>query len=323
MNGSRLGSVEESFIARLKPGERFLFAGRLLELVRVHELSAWVRRATGSGGMVPRWTGGRMPLSAELARAVLNRLDAAARGCFEGPEMARAKDLLQLQARWSRLPGSQALLVERMTSREGKHVFVYPFAGRHANLGLACMLAWRAAQASAATVSIAVNDYGFELLARAAPDGGLLECGQVFAEPPTDDELLLAVNAAELARRRFRDIARIAGLIFQGQPGERRSSRSLQASAAMFHDVFARHDPDNPLLAQARSEVLEQELDCDRLRATFTELRAKRLDIVTIEQPTPFAFPLMVERLRETLSNERLSERVSRLVDELERAAAC
>lgn len=323
MNGSRLGSVEESFIARLKPGERFLFAGRLLELVRVHELSAWVRRATGSGGMVPRWTGGRMPLSAELAQAVLHRLDQAARGRFEGPEMARAQDLLLLQARWSRVPESQTLLVERMTSREGEHVFVYPFAGRHANLGLACVLAWRAAQASAATVSIAVNDYGFELLARSAPDGGLLDGGQVFVDPPSDNELLLAVNAAELARRRFREIARIAGLIFQGQPGERRSSRSLQASAAMFHDVFARHDPDNPLLAQARSEVLEQELDCDRLRAAFSELRAKRVDIMRIERPTPFALPLMVERLRETLSNERLSERVSRLVDELERAAAC
>ena len=320
LNGARLGTVEEGFIARIKPGERFVFAGRTLELVRVHELSAWVRRASGSGGIVPRWRGGRMPLSAELARAVLSRLDRAAAGLFEGAEMQRARPLLAIQAARSRLPGSALLLAERLVSREGEHLFVYPFAGRHANLGLACLLAWRAAQVSPATVSIAVNDYGFELLARQRPDAGLLDSGKAFAGPLEEEEVLAAVNAAELARRRFREIARVAGLIFQGHPGERRSSRALQASATMFHDAFAQHDPRNPLLAQARSEVLEGDLEFSRLREAIETLGSRRLEVVRIDRPTPFAMPLMVERLRETLTNEKLSDRVARLVAELEAA---
>jgi len=161
MNGARLGTVEEAFIARLRPGDRFMFGGRVLELVRVHEMSAWVRRAAASSGAVPRWSGGRMPLSGELAEAVLERLRAAAAGEFAGPEMRAVRPLLDLQARWSRLPVPEILLAETLVSREGHHLFVYPFAGRHANLGLACVLAWRASRGQPATISVAVNDYGF------------------------------------------------------------------------------------------------------------------------------------------------------------------
>lgn len=323
LNGTRLGTVEEGFIARLKPRERFMFAGRSLELVRVNELSAWVRRAQGTGGIVPRWSGGRMPLSAELAQAVLARLAQAGQGRFRGPEMAWAQPLLALQTERSRLPGPTILLAERLISREGHHLFVYPFAGRHANLGLACLLAWRAARVSALTLSIAVNDYGFELLGKRQPDAGLIDRGLAFAGPITDEELFAAVNAAELARRRFREIARVAGLVFQGHPGERRSLRALQASAAMFHDVFAAHDPDNRLLAQARSEVLENELEAPRLREVVDSLAMRTLEVVEIKRPTPFAVPLMVERLRETLSSEKLSDRVARLIEELAAAAQC
>mgnify|MGYP006269920011 CR=1 FL=1 len=321
MNGARLGTVEEGFVARLKPGDRFLFAGRALELARVHEMTAWVRKTTGQVGVVPRWNGGRMPLSAELSRAVLSRLDQAAQGRFDGPEMQLVRPLLELQARWSHLPGSASLLVERLVSREGHHCFVYPFAGRHANLGIACLIAWRAARRRAGTVSIAVNDYGFELLGSAPPDAGLLDEAGVFAAEIEPGELLAAVNAAELSRRRFREIARVAGLVFQGHPGEKRSTRSLQASASMFHDVFARHDPDNPLLAQARDEVLQHELDANRVTQALRELGKRRIDRVELARCSPFALPLMVERLRERLTSERLADRIARFVAELERAA--
>jgi ATP-dependent Lhr-like helicase len=286
-------------------------------------MTAWVRKAAGQAGMVPRWSGGRMPLSAELARAVLTRLDHAAKGRFEGPEMRLVRPLLQLQAQWSRLPGSSSLLVERLASREGHHCFVYPFAGRHANLGIACLIAWRASQRRASTVSIAVNDYGFELLGADPPDAGLLDEPDVFAFDVGEGELLAAVNAAELSRRRFREIARVAGLVFQGHPGEKRSARSLQASASMFYDVFAKYDPENPLLAQARLEVLRHELDAARVHEAIRELGQKRVDRVQLVRCSPFALPLMVERLRERLTSERLADRVARLVAELEQAARC
>jgi len=323
MNGARLGTVEEAFVARLRPGDRFMFGGRVLELVRVHEMSAWVRRASATSGAVPRWSGGRMPLSGKLAHAVLERLRAAATGVFTGPEMRAVRPLLELQARWSRLPEPSILLAETLVSREGHHLFAYPFAGRHANLGLACLLAWRASRGRPATISVAVNDYGFELLseeplaaAQLASDSGL-----VVSSPAED--LSAAVNAAELSRRRFREIARVAGLVFQGHPRERRSARSLQASATMFHEVFDRHDPGNLLLAQSRQEVLAHELELGRIEAALAGMRARSLVMVPIARPTPFAFPLMVERLRETVSTETLADRVARMVAELEAAAQC
>jgi ATP-dependent Lhr-like helicase len=319
--GGTIGTVEESFVSRLKRGDCFLFAGRLLELVRVHEMTAYVKRATGRRAAVPRWSGGRMPLSHEMADAVLARLEQAAAGVFEGPEMAMAAPLLRLQHAWSRLPDSRTLLAERLRSREGHHLFLYPFAGRHVHLGLASLLAWRVSQRVPATFSVAVNDYGLELLSAEPVDWSGLADGSLLAEGDLLADVLASLNSGELALRRFREIARISGLIFQGFPGAGRSARQLQASSGLFYEVFRQHDADNRLLGQAQAEVLEQELDLARLRATLERLRARRLVEVALERPGPFAFPLLIERLREQVSTEKLADRVARMVRELEAAA--
>ncbi|HYF60305.1 MAG TPA: helicase-related protein, partial [Burkholderiaceae bacterium] len=321
LTGGAIGTVEEGFVSRLKPGDCFLFAGRLLELVRVHEMTAYVRRASGRRAAVPRWNGSRMPLSGEMADAVLARLEQAAEGVFEGPDMRMAEPLLRVQRAWSRLPDSRTLLVERLRSREGWHLFVYPFAGRHVHLGLGALLAWRAARRAPATVSIAVNDYGLELLSPEPVDWSGLADGSLLAEEGLLDDVLASLNSGELALRRFREIARISGLVFQGMPGAPKSSRQLQASSGLFWEVFRRHDADNLLLEQARAEVLEQELDVPRLRETLARLRARTLVEVELARPGPFAFPLLVERLREQVSTETLADRVARMVRELEAAA--
>jgi ATP-dependent Lhr-like helicase len=321
LTGGVIGSVEEGFIARLRPGDRFLFAGRALELVRVREMTAWVRRAAGSEGAVPRWNGGRMPLSSEMAQAVLARLERAAVGEFSGPAMRRAQALLELQARWSALPTESVLLAETLQSREGHHLFLYPFAGRNVHLGLGSLLAWRLAQAHPATFSIAVNDYGLELLSPTPLQLQGLRDASLFSEENLLEHVLASLNSGELAQRRFREIARIAGLVFQGFPGAARSNRQLQASSGLFFEVFRKHDPGNLLLAQSQREVLETELELDRLRASLRAMRGRELCQVAIARPTPFAFPLMVERLRERLSTEKLSDRIGRMIDELERAA--
>jgi ATP-dependent helicase Lhr and Lhr-like helicase len=319
--GGTLGTIEEGFIGRLRRGDRFLFAGRQLELVRVHEMTAYVRRATGKGAAVPRWQGGRMPLSTEMADAVLARLEAAARGDYEGPEMQAVRPLLVVQQAWSRLPSRDVLLAETWRSREGHHLFLYPFAGRPVHVGLASLLAWRAARERPASFSIAVNDYGFELLSPDPVDWGGLAGGALLSTDALLEDVVASLNSGELSLRRFREIARVSGLVFQGFPGAHKSTRQLQASASLFFEVFRDHDPDNLLLAQARTEVLEQELEIARLRATLERLQARRLEHIEIERPTPFAFPLLVERLREQLSTEKLSDRVARMVRELEAAA--
>ncbi|TLX64051.1 ligase-associated DNA damage response DEXH box helicase [Stutzerimonas nosocomialis] len=319
--GGSLGSVEEGFIARLRPGDCFLFAGRLLELVRVENMTAFVRRATGRKAAVPRWNGGRMPLSSELADAVVRRLASAARGQFDSPEMRLVQPLLQVQLDWSGLPSEDTLLAETLKSREGWHLFLYPFAGRHVHLGLASLLAWRIAQRTPLTFSIAVNDYGLELLSATEVDWSRWLTPALLTSDDLLHDVLGSLNAGELARRRFREIARIAGLVFSGYPGAQKSARQLQASSGLFFDVFRQYDPQNLLLDQAQQEVLRQELDVRRLEQTLARLRARRLDLHAIRRTTPLGFPLMVERFRESMSSEKLADRIRRMVADLEKAA--
>jgi len=324
-SGRSLGSIEESFISRLRKGDAFLFGGRALELVRVHEMTAYVQPAKRKSGAVPRWMGAGMPLSTELADAVLQRFEEAVAGRYEGPEMRLARPLIELQARWSAVPTRDTLVVESMRSREGRHLFVYPFAGRHVHMGLAALLACRIGRATPSTFSIAVNDHGFELL---SPDDidwmGAWQRRRdtLLSEDGLLDDVLASLNAGELAQRRFREVARVSGLIFQGYPGAPKSAKQLQASSGLFYEVFSKYDAGNRLLAQAQREVLEQELDLGRLRQSLGRMRSQEVRYRLLSRPTPFAFPLMVERFREQVTTEQLGARIERMLADLERAAA-
>jgi ATP-dependent Lhr-like helicase len=321
LSGGSIGTVEESFIARLRRGDHFLFGGRLLELVRVQDMTAYVRKGAGRKPAVPRWNGGKMPLSSELAAAVLGRLEKARLGILEGPEMTALGPLLALQMRWSELPTPDQLLVESLVSKEGHHLFVYPYAGRGVHIGLAALLAWRVGQTAPVTFSVSVNDYGFELLSPVPVDWSGLRDKSLLSCEDLLEETLASLNAAELSQRRFREIARIAGLVFQGFPGAPKSMKQLQASSSLFFEVFRKHDADNLLLWQAQSEVLEQELEIGRLEKTLSDLSRRKIAFRELERASPFAFPLLVERLRETVSTEKLSDRIARMVAQLEKAA--
>ena len=319
--GKTLGSVEEAFIARLRPGDTLVFGGRVLELVRVENMTAYVRRSTARKAAVARWNGGRMPLSSELADALVEQLDAAAHERFEGPEMRAVRPLLALQAQWSALPTIGTLLAETFKSRQGWHLFLYPFAGRMANLGLANLIAWRVSRVQPLSVSIAVNDYGFELLSPGTVDWAAY-LPQALATEHLLEDVLASLNAGEMALRRFREIAQIAGLVFGGYPAAQKSTRQIQASSGLFYEVFRKHDADNLLLGQARDEVLREELEIDRLHQQLLKMGSLRLDLRMLKRPGPLAFALLVEGMRETLSTEKLADRIARMVAELESAAS-
>jgi ATP-dependent Lhr-like helicase len=325
MNGRSVGTIEEYFISRLRKGDTFLFGGRMLELVRVHEMTAYVRPAKRRSGAVPRWMGTKMPLSTELADAVLRRFEQAVAGRYEGPEMRLARPLIELQAKWSVVPTRDVLVVESMRSQEGRHLFVYPFAGRHVHLGLASLLAYRIGRGRPSTFSIAINDHGFELLSPEDIDwmGAWRERrAALLADDGLLDDVLASLNAGELAQRRFREVARVSGLIFQGYPGAPKSIRQLQASSSLFYEVFRKYDAGNRLLEQAEREVLEQELELRRLRRALARMREQQVSYRLLARPTPFAFPLMVERFREQVTTEQLGARIERMLADLERAAA-
>lgn len=321
LTGGRIGAMEESFISRLKPGDVFTFGGRSLELVRVRDMTAYVRRATSSRGAMPQWAGSKMPLSSELADAALVMLARANDGIYGEPEMRAIKPLLDLQARWSALPGPGVLVAERVRSREGHHFFCYPFAGRMAHIGLGSLIAWRVARDQPSTFSISMNDYGFELLSAQPFDWqALIEAG-LFSPDNLEHDILASLNASELSARRFREIARVSGLVFQGHPGQQKSARQLQASSSLFYEVFRKHDSGNLLLEQADREVMLQELELQRMRAALVRMNESRLVLTQPKKPTPFAFPLIVARLREKVTTEKLADRVERMLAELEKAA--
>lgn len=327
LSGGTIGQVEEGFIARLNKGDCFVFAGRVLEYVRTQDMVAYVRKSNGQRGIVPSWNGGRMPLSSELADATLEVLDDCARWLEGGmageapadPELHAARPMLAAQLRLSRLPGAQRLLIERFQSREGHHLFVYPFAGRLVHLGLASLLAWRLARQRPNTFSISINDHGFELLsAEPVDEAGLVDGALLDEGPDLLHDVLASLNSSELAQRRFREIARVAGLVFGGYPGAPKSSKQLQASAGLFYQVFRQYDPGNRLLGQAESEVLAQELELGRLAASLRRLRGQRREAVQLRAPSPWALALMVERFREQLSTEKLADRLARMLADAE-----
>ena len=321
LTGGKIGVMEESFIARLRKGDCFVFAGRVLEYLRTQDMTAYVKKAEKQRGIVPIWGGGKMPLSSEMADAVLELLAGAAQGDFFEPEMQAAMPMLQTQAKLSRLPTPQTLLIERFVSREGQHLTLYPFGGRNVHLGLASLLAWRLARGAPNTFSLAVNDYGFELLSAEPVDLAALLDKSLLASDGLLADVLASLNSGELAQRRFREIARVAGLVFTGYPGAPKSTKQLQASSGLFFEVFRKYDAGNLLLSQAQAEVLSQELDIRRLTASLRRMNLLRIDFVELKAPSPFSLPLMVERLREKLSTEKLADRLARIVNDAQRVA--
>jgi ATP-dependent Lhr-like helicase len=314
LSGGRIGTVEEGFIARLNSGDCFVFAGRVLEYVRTQDMTAYVRKATKAKGIVPAWGGTKMALSEAMTDMVQALLHGSAQGDFLEPEMRAAQPMLATQARLSRLPRPGVLLIERFASREGHHLFVYPFGGRNVHMGLAQLLAWRLSRVQPNTFSLSINDFGLELLSVHEVDAAPLLDGRALSARDLLADVLASLNSGELAQRRFREIARVAGLVFSGYPGAPKSMKQVQASSSLFWEVFRKYDAGNRLLTQAEREVLAQELELERLRGTLKRMASQRVELVTLRTPSPFALPLMVERFREELSTEKLADRLQRIL---------
>lgn len=325
-SGGLLGTMEESFISKLSPGDVFVFSGRRLELVHLREMTATVRPSTKRSASFASWQGARMPLSSELARHVRELLEEADSGIFNGPEMQASQRLLTLQREWSALPTPGRLVIERTTTREGHHAFVYPLLGRLAHEGLASLCAYRLAKESPRSFSIACNDYGFELVSPTPIDDGEQVWRRALSDQHLERDLLECVNASGMARRHFREIARIAGLIVPGFPSRgpgspRMSTKHMQASSELYFDVFRDFDPDNLLLAQARREVLTNQLEFARVVEALAGLRERELVFTAPVRLTPMSFPLWADRLREQLTSEQWSQRVERMLASLEAQA--
>lgn len=317
--GGYIGTIEERFAGMLEPGDVFWFAGRSLELVRIKDMTVQVRRSRQKNGKVPSWLGGRLNFSSQLSTHLRLKIDEAARDYVQDPELQCLQPLFDVQRRRSHVPQQDELLMEYFRSREGYHLLVYPFEGRFVHEGMSALLAYRISRIRPISFSIAMNDYGFELLSDSEiPIAEALEQG-LFEEKQLSADINASINATELAKRRFRDIAGIAGLVFRGFPGKYKKERHLQASAQLFFSVFQEYEPDNLLLLQAYEEVRAFQLEEGRLRQALERIRGQKIVLSQPEKATPFAFPIIVDRLRERLSSEKLEDRIAKMKVQLEK----
>ena len=313
VTGKYLGTIEESFISRLNPGDVFWFAGKSLELVRIKEMEVHVRKSKRAKGLVPSWQGGRMPLSSQMSAMIRFKIDEVVKGTASDEEMIFLKPLFDLQKHRSHLPAANEFLIEYFESPEGYHVIMYPFEGRFVHEGMAALVAHRIAEIRPITFSIAMNDYGFELLSdqqipiEEAVETNILGVDNLIAD------IQASINSTEMARRKFRDIAAISGLVFKGYPGKPVKDRHLQSSSQLFFNVFHDYEAHNLLLRQAYEEVMDFQLEEARLRNALERINLQKIIITYPEKPTPFAFPIIVDGLRERLTSEKLEDRIKKM----------
>jgi ATP-dependent helicase Lhr and Lhr-like helicase len=313
LGGGRIGSIEEWFISKLNPGDTFIFAGRKLELVRVRNMEVLVRAASPSAkAMHASWMGGRMTLSAQMSELLREELYAANTGTMSR-ELKALTPIFSRQRKESIVPTDGQFLIETFKTREGYHAIFYPFEGRYVHEALASVMAYRISLLSPITFSLAYNDYGFELLSDQEIDMQMVLDNNLFTPTHLHADLQQSLNATEMARRKFRDIAVIAGLVFTGYPGKVVKTKHLQSSSQLIFEVFRDYEPENLLFQQAYRETFEHQLEEGRLLLALERIQRQEIVWKPCEKPTPFSFPIITDRLREKLSSETLEERIKKM----------
>jgi ATP-dependent Lhr-like helicase len=311
--------IEEYFISRLETGDVFTFGGYNLELVTIKDMTAFVRKSKQKKSIVPSWMGGRMSLTANLGMMLRKTFNKVAENKLDEIELKSLQLLFELQKELSHIPQANELLIEHIEDRDGYHLLVYPFEGRQVHEAMSSLLAYRISKITPITFSIAMSDYGFELLSDQPIPVDDTNTAELFTTENLIADIQKSVNAVEMAIRKFRDIAVIGGLIFQGYPGEQKKARHLQASAGLLFRVLTEHDPNNLLLRQAYNEVFAQQMEEQRLRNALQRIKNNKIIITFPQKLTPLSFPIIVDGLsRYNLSSEKLEDRIQRMQHQLE-----
>lgn len=314
LSGGFIGVIEEYFISRLVPGEVFTLAGRNLEFIMIKDMTAIVKKSSSKKSIVPSWMGGRMPLSAKLGTVLRMKLDEAHQAVPADKEIRALEPLFSKQMELSHVPHADELLIEQIETKDGFHLFVHTFEGRLVNEAMAAILAYRISRIKSITFSFAMNDYSFELLSDQPIPLDDSNVYELFSPDNLFADIQRSVNSTEMAKRKFRDISVIGGLIFQGFPGEQKKARHLQASASLLFQVFSSYEKDNLLLRQAYQEVFDQQMEEIRLRNMLERIQRSKIVITFPKQLTPFSFPVKVDSMRENLSSEKLEDRVKKMI---------
>ncbi len=317
--GGYIGSIEEWFISKLNPGDVFTFAGKNLEFIRIREMQVLVRKSRKRTNKIPSWMGGRLTLSSEMSKLLREELYTAnAASSNQSLEIASLEHIFKQQKRESIVPNPDQFLIESFQTSEGYHHILYPFEGRFVHEAMGSLLGYRISLLQPITFSLAFNDYGFELLSDKEVDISAVIDNNLFTTDYLLEDLQKSLNATEMARRRFRDIAVISGLVFSGYPKKGIKMKHLQSSSQLLFDVFRDYEPDHLLFQQAFRETFEHQLEEGRLRLAMERIAGQEIVWKKCKQPTPFSFPIITDRLsRERLSSEPMEDRIRRMAARL------
>ncbi|WP_282142751.1 ligase-associated DNA damage response DEXH box helicase [Cellulophaga baltica] len=315
--GGFIGSIEEFFVSKLSPGDIFTFAGRNLEFIRIKDMQVHVRNSTKKTNKIPSWMGGRLTFSAQMSELLREELYKASANHLTkkeiGPELIALEPVFTQQRKESIVPKPNEFLIETFKTRDGYHHIFYPFEGRFVHEAMGSLLGYRISLLSPITFSLAFNDYGFELLSDQEIDIQQVLDNDLFSTDFMLSDLQKSLNATEMARRKFRDIAVISGMVFTGYPNKGVKMKHLQSSSQLLFDVFRDYEADNLLFQQAFTETFEHQLEEGRLRLALERISQQEIVWKACQKPTPFSFPIITDRLREKLSSEKLADRIKRM----------
>lgn len=321
MKGGSLGSVEESFVSKLKKGDHFVFAGKVLEYVMVKDLSLIVKLAPPKSAVIPIWWGSRLPLSSLLSSHLKEVFELIESGELQHPLVEYLSPIIEVQKIISRLPGRSYLLMEETVTREGKHLFIFPFEGRLVHEALAALLSVRLSALSKVTFSFSVSEYGLEILAPRDYEFKPEEIKDLLSLKNLTQDIQRSLNMTQLAKKQFRDIAQVSGLIQQNRVGERRTMKNLQMSSSLLFEVFSAYEPEQPLYHQSFEEVKFFQFQESRLLKVLTDLQEIPFEYYKTPRASPLAFPLIIERIGSLVSSETLQERLQRMKDKWTKAS--
>ena len=288
------GMVEEYFLSKLKPKDSFTLAGRVLDISHIKDMTVFVKRSKKKRAITPSWNGGRLPLTSYLGHFMRQKLSESLNPNSREKELRFLHPLISTQEERSHIPKADEFLVELIKKRRDYHLFMYPFEGRLVNEVIASLIAYRIGKIKPLTFTIAMNDYGFELLSDQAIPVDESNIKKLLSKENLMNDVIASINASEMASRKFRDIAVIAGLVVQSQPGNRKNNKSLQSSSGLIFRVLEDYEPQNLLLRQAYTEVFDQQLEEVRLKAAFERIHNSKIMLKHANQFTPLSFPLLI-----------------------------
>ncbi len=324
IKGKRLGNLEENFGSKLKKGDIFFFGGKMLEFLKIREMNIYVKKSNKKSSLVPAWIGGQIAISDLLSSNIRKEIDICQRhknsDKYMNEELLALKPVLERQNKISIIPKNSEFLIEIYKNKNCQSLFAFSLEGKFANEGIAFLWALRLAKLNKTTFSITANDFGFSLTTY--EDFDFLSIYKIYNSlidtKNLKEDLENAVNFSELTRRKFKNIAQISGLI-NNSPMRSKTNSQINISSSLLFDVFNKYEKNHLLVKQAQKEAIEYELESERIKMSLKRISGLNLIIKNTSEPSPFAFPLLVERLRNTFSNETIEARIEKLIDSYEK----